>query len=720
MRTALLLSFLLFAMASQAQDIYILKDPGTGHLFLNEGWKYKVGEFPRALNEDFDDGDWKAINPKDDFHDSFPADAFGRTAWMRLRFHVSDKARKQQLALMVHGALATEIYLNGKLLRRYGTIQDSPLLIKPFDPRWKPVPVELSTDSVQVLAVRFAAKPGNRSVKGTTHYGAYNPILEIRVMRYENAIAKYAEIFKIGWHDFFFNGIMFMVFIVHLAFFIMYPKQKANLYFAVSAILTPIASTFHLYYYYVANPDDKYLVANIVSFIYIVAALLTILSIYKFLSRKIDARLIVWLSMTIATFFLSLNFYGWAWFLAEALSRFGLMALIISVAVSSMKSNRIGSLILIAGVAIAIIGFAVFLMIPSWTGFDDEHLWIKPDNITGLFFFLYLIGVPAALSLFLARDFARTSRWLEVKLAEVEDLSAKNLSAEKEKQELLAAQNLKLEEKVADRTKSLENSLKELKATQAQLIQSEKMASLGELTAGIAHEIQNPLNFVNNFSEINGELLKEMGLAMEKKDYSELQSLKVDLEKNMEKITEHGKRADSIVKGMLQHSRTSTGQKEQTDINALCDEYLRLAYHGMRAKDKSLNARLNTNFDSKVRKINVVPQDIGRVLLNLINNALYTVGEKSKTIANGYDPTVSISTREEDDAVSIVVDDNGNGIPEKIKEKIFQPFFTTKPTGQGTGLGLSLSYDMIHAMGGEIRVKSVEGKGSTFTITLKR
>ena len=275
------------------------------------------------------------------------------------------------------------------------------------------------------------------------------------------------------------------------------------------------------------------------------------------------------------------------------------------------------------------------------------------------------------------------------------------------------------------------NTLEQLKQTQSQLIQSEKMASLGELTAGIAHEIQNPLNFVNNFSEVNKEMLEELKAERLKpnaeRDNVLQDELINDVIENSEKINHHGKRADAIVKGMLQHSRQSSGKKEPTDINALADEYLRLSYHGLRAKDKTFNAEMQTDFDGTIGKINVIPQDIGRVLLNLFNNAFYAVnarqnesfGQEQKTRnAELYKPTVSVTTMKCDDKVQIIVRDNGNGIPQNIVEKIFQPFFTTKPTGEGTGLGLSLAYDIIKAHGGTLKVESKEGEGSEFVIQL--
>jgi signal transduction histidine kinase len=289
--------------------------------------------------------------------------------------------------------------------------------------------------------------------------------------------------------------------------------------------------------------------------------------------------------------------------------------------------------------------------------------------------------------------------------------------------------NRELEEQVFQRTKDLNEALNNLKNAQAQLVQAEKMASLGELTAGIAHEIQNPLNFVNNFSEVNQELLQELESEIEKENFNEVKLIAADIAANEEKIRHHGKRADAIVKGMLQHSRSSSNLKEASDINALADEYLRLAYHGLRAKDKSFNAVLKTSFDEGLDAgetgkgmINIIPQDMGRVLLNLYNNAFYAVNEKKKSVAgspsNSYEATVSVSTKKVGQRVIISVTDNGNGIPLKLIDKVFQPFFTTKPSGHGTGLGLSLSYDIVKAHGGEINVNSKEGEGTTFIITL--
>ncbi|MDM9630943.1 sensor histidine kinase [Robiginitalea aurantiaca] len=278
-----------------------------------------------------------------------------------------------------------------------------------------------------------------------------------------------------------------------------------------------------------------------------------------------------------------------------------------------------------------------------------------------------------------------------------------------------------LEETIAEleqKRKAVEEALSELKATQKQLIHAEKMASLGELTAGIAHEIQNPLNFVNNFSEVSGELIDEMQEEIDNGAWEEVKALGADLKENLSKINHHGRRADGIVKGMLQHSRSSEGEKELTDLNTLVDEYQRLAYHGMRAKNKTFNTSMLVDLDPNAGLVEMVPQEIGRVLLNLLTNAFHAVIEKKEEGSKEYKPGVTVQTRKAGKGIEIRVTDNGNGIPEKVRDKIFQPFFTTKPTGQGTGLGLSLSYDIIKAHGGTLEVKSEEGKGTEFITKL--
>lgn len=344
--------------------------------------------------------------------------------------------------------------------------------------------------------------------------------------------------------------------------------------------------------------------------------------------------------------------------------------------------------------------------------------YVRNQSVFVLLAFLWLV---LSFSRVLIRRFTEQRDKIRQQELEKEQMA---LEREKERAHLMEKQKAELEKQVAERTAELRRSLEELKNAQAQLIQSEKMASLGEMTAGIAHEIQNPLNFVNNFAEVNKEITEElqeelMQLIPEADKRKNVEALLEDLAGNQEKIRHHGKRADNIVKNMLQHSRKGTEQKEPVDLNNILDEYMKLSFHGLRARDKTFNADFSLEADPAVGKISILTQDFGRVILNLVNNAFYAVNEKKKIAPENYQPQVIITTRKEADAVMITISDNGTGIPEKVRDKIFQPFFTTKPTGEGTGLGLSISYDIItKGHGGSMTVNSKEGEGSTFTITL--
>jgi two-component system, NtrC family, sensor kinase len=294
-----------------------------------------------------------------------------------------------------------------------------------------------------------------------------------------------------------------------------------------------------------------------------------------------------------------------------------------------------------------------------------------------------------------------------------------------EQKKTLLEQNIKLEERVSERTlelsqqkENLQIALTELKSSQMRLVQSEKMASLGEVMAGIAHEIQNPLNFMNNFSEVNTELIDELKSELKSGNAGEAISILNDIQENEQKINHHGRRADSIIKGMLQHSRSSSGANEPANINVLADEYLRISYRGMRIKNNSFNPVIRKDFDETIGNVSIVPQDVGRVLLNLFNNAFYAVSEKKKHNVENYEPSISLSTKKIKNNIEIRVWDNGNGISRGVIDKIFQPFFTTKPAGQGTGLGLSLSYDIIKAHGGEIKVETKEGEFTEFLVQI--
>ncbi|TRW24755.1 hypothetical protein FMM05_09645 [Flavobacterium zepuense] len=492
------------------------------------------------------------------------------------------------------------------------------------------------------------------------------------------------------------------------------------------------AVIFNLFFYYV-NREKVYLVY---SFLLLFSALLLAMEVFSsllfaenreaypfFIGITILGFIIMFIH-TIRYFFrISIHFPNWDRFLIYSSVLIGIIGILIFV---GYIMHEVLFLIIVCGFSVLIVlAFLVasIVMIIS--------LLRKKDKEARIF---VIAAVPFLVSPIIAVivqwDWIVTTfgMWTILVLswgmfARFKSLQIANarvaLEKEEERTRLIAAQKVELEQQVADRTAELQNSIEELKLTQNQLIQSEKMASLGELTAGIAHEIQNPLNFVNNFSDVSVELLQELKEELEKGDVEEATAIADDVIGNLEKIAHHGRRADGIVKGMLQHSRASSGQKELTDINTLSDEYLRLAYHGLRAKDKSFNAELITHFEENLPKATVVPQDLGRVLLNLFTNAFYATQQQKNIEGEGFKPTVSITTIATGNSIEIRVKDNGTGIPDAIKDKILQPFFTTKPTGEGTGLGLSLSYDIVvKAHGGTIDIMSAEGKGSEFIITI--
>jgi len=557
-----------------------------------------------------------------------------------------------------------------------------------------------------------------------------------------DAVADYE--FKYFGGDYFFKGAVWGLLVLAALFnffFFLVVKEKVYLFFSLFLVIYSVANNFFTWDVFFSG---NYMVRKVM-YESTPLGLVFLLQFTRYyfktfqLSPRWDKVLIVLQIILVIQFIwdLWLGDYLPLPDLADAAPLFlAIMLLFVTMLIMYKKSGASGRFFLLA---IAPLILCLFLMIVIQVGgsffYDGSDTfiskvqeWIETwgDNVIS-------VAVCWAVIIFSWALFYRYN--MQRKEIAEQQLEKERIAREKEmeRNELIAQQKVQLERDVAARTAELKQSLEELKATQKQLIQAEKMASLGELTAGIAHEIQNPLNFVNNFSEVSSELVDELVnekvKTQSERDEQLEDELLADIKLNLEKINHHGKRADAIVKGMLQHSRASVGKKAVTDINALTDEYLRLAYHGQRAKDKAFNATLNTEYDESVGKINIVPQDIGRVLLNVFNNAFYTVAEKAKTAGESYKPTVTISTKLVKASlgpasigggvtISITVADNGNGIPQKIVDKIFQPFFTTKPTGQGTGLGLSLSYDIVKAHGGEISVATKEGEGTGFTIIL--
>jgi signal transduction histidine kinase len=702
----------------------LFKEQSKGsNTVLSKNWKFHEGDNPEWASPGFDDNSWINIDPAQDIHDSFPGLKKSNIGWIRLKIPLASLP-EGPLAANIQQSVASEMYLNGKLIKRYGQISTDPRQIKAYDPLWRPLIIPFSKDSLQVLAIRVAASPGTLY---TTIFEIANPLVSLQLHPYDEAVGVYRSVitYALGF-EFPLLGISIVLMILHLSFYAWNFRQKANLYFALYAISAIIGYGLQLYFWgFNTSLTSRFFIGNLIFFLFIVSNLFMLFSLQKFLDRKNDFYFRFILFAAIAGCVLNAYPYNTGWRMGGPVVQLLIQLNIIRIAFIAIAANKKGAWIIAIGGLATLVFFGSFIVQGTFTtsSFIES---LSPQRI--VFYILFALSLPAAVSTFLALDFAFTNEVLEQKIRENNDLAEKNISQQKERQELLSSMNQQLEIQVKDRTEELRQSLNHLESTQAQLIQSEKMASLGELTAGIAHEIQNPLNFVNNFSEINVELMSEMKDEIEKGNMNEVKAIADDVIGNEEKINFHGKRADAIVKGMLQHSRSSTGKKELTDINALADEYLRLAFHGLRAKEKSFNVTLKTEFDKTIEKINIIPQDFGRVLLNLYNNAFYAVSEKSKSFKppsdnSTFEPCVAVSTKmvnshANEKGIEIRVKDNGNGIPQKVLDKIFQPFFTTKPTGQGTGLGLSLAYDIIKAHGGKIEVESWENQGCDFVIQL--
>jgi len=678
--------------------------PPTG-ILLDKAWKFQSGDNPEYANPDYDDSKWQSINPTLDIHELSQIQQ--GMVWFRLHLYLDSNLLKKQLSLSIEQSGASEIYLNGKLIYVLGILDTAMSKVKAYDPIGSPVIFPVEKQSHQTLAIRYAVQRGIRykNIFGSHNFG------ENITINYTEQANRHHQLLLLRVHGnaLFLGGVFFILAVLHLSSFLFYRPQKANLYFGLFAMLTLAGFILNVVSYNINWVEDKFNVFYSGGCLFVIAQLFMLTSLYQQLEQKKG----IWFSILVALDIIMIGalalpgYLGWN--LAVGYSIYVVNLEIARISFIAVKSRY-------KGAGIMAIGSVCFVV--SWIVFVKAGIPGSLDPLTSILFDAAFLSIPIATSVYLGVDFALTNRLLKKKLDEVEELSQKTIAQEKEKQQILAGQKETLEAEVQHRTAELNNSLKELKSTQAQLIQSEKMASLGELTAGIAHEIQNPLNFVNNFSEVNNELADELMQEAATGNLEVVKAIAKDIKDNQQKINHHGKRADAIVKGMLQHSRTGTATKEPTDINRLADEYLRLAYQGFRARDKSFNATFSTEFDNDIDTADVVPQEIGRVILNLINNAFYAVNEKSKQGVPDYQPSVIVGTRRLQDSIEVSVKDNGNGIPDPIKQKIFQPFFTTKPTGQGTGLGLSLTYDIVKAHGGEIKVQSKEGEGSTFIIYL--
>jgi two-component system NtrC family sensor kinase len=697
-------------LPSDTAALVITRLPAAG-LRLNKGWRYHPGDDPAWARPGFDDSAWDTLNPFRPRRE-LPERLHTGLGWLRLRFRLGDSLRQRALLLLPNANGAWELYLDGKLVRRDGIMNSDPNRVQPNPNTPEPLDLPGAGRAVHVLAVRFAPWQPSAALLDIDK----DPPLYFRLLTEPQFRRQTAEQTQLGTRFLVLAGIFGLLTLLHLVFFRHNPMRRANLYFALYA--GSMALNVWLRSYQTGTTEFSSVaqaVALLQTWVWLqnLSYLWAIRALYALFGYR-PGRIYYGLWVAAGLILVGTCLQG----SNNSPSGIAMFVFIVLAVVEQLRltakawrERQRGIWIIGTGFAI---GLLILMVLPvlALTGFAHN---LYP------FVLLSYLAPALGISLFLAREFALDAQLLLVKLAEVERLSAQTLAQEQDKQALLAQQNETLEDQVTQRTVELQRSLTDLRATQAQLIQKEKMASLGELTAGIAHEIQNPLNFVNNFSEVSAELLAELAdeQARPERDPGLEAELVGDLRQNMAKITAHGKRAAGIVRGMLEHSRTSSGERTPTDVNALCDEYLRLAYQGLRAKDKTFNAALRTDFAPALPLVDAVGADVGRVLLNLLGNAFYAVQQRQQTDEADYAPAVTVSTKQVGNQVEIQVTDNGTGMPAEVQAKVFQPFFTTKPTGEGTGLGLSLSHDIIaQGHGGTLSVESREGRGTTFSVVL--
>ncbi|WP_051210796.1 ATP-binding protein [Runella zeae] len=720
----LFIVLLLYVSQVWGQSIIGIDSIPLKGLVLEKNWRWSAGDSPEWANPEFDDSAWKEVNPTQDLA-NIPNLTTKGIGWFRATLEFSPLVAQQLSTLQISQSVASEIYINGLLARKIGVVSTNPEQVKAvnlFNHYNIGLPYSVSYPYVQIsIRVAYEQNPFyNRVGFNQSH------CFKATVVATEHASTISRAIRQQTYYGWFQVGVFFILTFLHLSFFSLYRTQRANLYFSLTTLWLGIAFLcIPLTLDYFENLTEYFLAEFVQTIAFPIAYLFLIRAIYEIYHQPTGVlywMIVVFGILVVISLFTPYSL-GSVW--AELGTELLMTAEVIRVTALALRRHLPGARLIMIGMGVSLVMFLVFyvdILLKNY-GFSP----MIESGLGGVITYqIAVLCVPLSISLYLAISFSKTNKELIEKLQENNELSKQNLRQEQEKQQLLAAQNETLEWQVKERTAQLEQSLEELKATQNQLIQKEKMASLGELTAGIAHEIQNPLNFVNNFSEVSMELAQELAEELDREplDKDLLKELAGDLTQNQQKINHHGKRASSIVKGMLEHSRNNTGEMQLTDLNALADEYLRLSYHGLRAKDKTFNAEFKGEFDEKLPKLKVMPQEIGRVLLNLLNNAFYAVHEKERLKMPNYQPLVTVSTRHRQDGkqgtwAEIRVKDNGMGIPDAIKTKIFQPFFTTKPTGEGTGLGLSLSYDIVtKGHNGTFLMESKEGEGTEFIISL--
>jgi signal transduction histidine kinase len=622
--SVLLLVFFIPKTFAQGGQVFHLNKLLERDTLLN-GWQFHPGDDPQWANPDFDDSNWKLADPGTDIT-KFDQLKNAGVGWLRLHIRADSGIAGQQIMAWVSQYSASEIYLDGRLIQRYGYISHDPAKTIAVIPAGELFELKLKGDGTQVIAVRVGYQ--SRILYVSPLYVPL-PAFSMYINGYKAATANSEDLSKLNQEQLVMYsiaaGIFLILCLIHLLYFIFDRSQKISLYYLIYCLSVFYIYLSFVYIFYQGHSEtlSTYMLIFYVGIICFCIAFLFLVQVvyvlFGYHGRTVFKVLVILALPTVLGIFLDDII---STFIDGVVFPVLCMLEVARICFLAIKQKRKDAAIIFPVICL-------YIILLVWEGLLDQTTILA----TLLIYFVFL-SLPIALAIYLGLKTASTNRALKTTLAEVQTLSAQNLLKEQEKQQILADQNILLETQVNERTSELNQSLTHLKQTQTQLIQSEKMASLGELTAGIAHEIQNPLNFVNNFSEVNKELIEELRgerqkVEGERDTILENEILK-DIAQNSEKINHHGKRADAIVKGMLQHSRSSVGVKEPTDINGLADEYLRLSYHGLRAKDSSFNATMKTDLDNTIGKINIIPQDIGRVLLNLYNNAFYAVNEKSK------------------------------------------------------------------------------------------
>ena len=647
-------------------------------------WIFQPGHQINYADPELNTRNWLKMNPAQ-LPDSLADEEGKLEGWFRLKIRVDTSLTQANLGLYLSGWASKSLYINGVPLgEKKGNKNFRITFQNPLQKH--PLRLELKPNTEYTLALHWVEELGLRKQLSFTEWHFVKTLkqspLQITVGGFQTELdQKYDYIHYRYGTEIAFNLALSLLFWIIL---FTNSSEKNILLIALAGTFNVLLPIIEYQSFYPALTLAEFLIfqwywdlgrLGLTVFIFLIPA--------KIFRKRIDMFTILFLSVMAIFIFFRINPDDFVLFLM-ILSGSGLM---LYYMLAARKGLRLSQWVFMIGL------LSMFSSTLLYEGFESQIV----QKIGGI---ILKFGYSFTLAVYLAIRFRENFE---------------------ERKKILENQNQVLEQKVHERTEELNASLDHLKSTQNQLVQAEKLASLGELTAGIAHEIQNPLNFVNNFSEVSSELVDEMKEELKNGDLEEVEAISEDLKQNLEKINHHGQRADAIVKNMLAHSRAGGGEKSLTDLNALAEEYLRLSFHGLRAKDKSFQADFEAQLEEGLPPVEVVSQEIGRVLLNLYNNAFYAVHQKAQKGLAGYKPKVSVQTRSKKNGIEIVIRDNGTGMPEEVKEKIFQPFFTTKPTGQGTGLGLSLAYDIISkGHEGRLEVETEEGKGTCFIIQLAK